>query len=1156
MLLTDGTVMCQAGTNWYSWLRLTPDSHGSYAHGTWSWLADSHIGRLYGPSAVLRDGRVFEAGGEYLSNSVTDHNTMEVYDPVSNTWTNGPDGLFGDIGDTGSKELTDGRMLVATRVNTGTQIWNPATNAWTQTANKSTNTSGDEESWQMLPDGTVFDAEDNPGERYQPTTGKWIPVAPCPVTLKNTANWEIGAFVMLYTGNVFCLGGSPGHTALYTPPTTLSGLGAWLPSPDQPNGTFSDDTPACIEPNGNVLCVTSPATYGTAVFSEYDPVANSFTTIPGPTTYSRSDIVRLLALPNGQILQTFGGSNIPYVYTPVGAPQDAWRPTISSITRNNDGSYHLIGTQLNGLSEGGSYGDDANMSSNYPLVRLTDSAGVVRYCRTFNHSTMGLATGSTPVSTEFTLPTGLSAGTYTLVVAANGIASAPVSFSLTPILTSIIVSPTAPSVADGQTQQFTAAAYDQFGTLLASQPAFTWSLDTTAVGTVSGTGSYTAPATGTGFDTVRATSGSISGAATVTFGAATVANGSFETPNVGTASYIVRPTGAVWTFANGSGIQSNGSAWAAANAPDGVQTAFLQRTGAASQSVSFPGVGTYQINFMAARRIGQVQPVQVSIDGAAIGSAITPASNTFQPYSSAPFAISTPGAHTITIAGTNSSADLSTLIDQVSTGLQLSIAKAAVAAPNPVTGTTTDLSVLGASAGGESTLIYTWAATGMPPAPVTFSANGSNSAKNAVATFTKPGSYTLQVTITDSNNAAVTNSVTVNVIATASTIALSPTSATLINDQTQQFTAAAYDQFGTLLASQPAFTWSLDTTAVGTVSGTGSYTAPATGTGFDTVRATSGSISGAASITFGSATVVNGSFETPNVGTANYKYLPSGAAWAFTGSGGIQNNGSAWGAASAPDGVQTAFLQGTGAAAQSVSFAKAGTYQLDFKAARRGTIAQAIQISVDGTAIGSTITPASNTFQPYSSAPFAISTPGAHTIMLAGTRNIDQTSFVDQVSLTLTAVQVPPSTVSGTALLQAWTGTPQPLTFVLTPTGTTQGAPLTQTLTPSASGAFSLPNVPAGTYTLGVKGTKWLRKDIPIDTTAGNVTNIALTLPTGDINNDNRVSAQDYALLQAAYGSIPTSTNWNPSADLNGDNRVSAQDYALLRGNYGTAGDL
>ncbi len=40
-----------------------------------------------------------------------------------------------------------------------------------------------------------------------------------------------------------------------------------------------------------------------------------------------------------------------------------------------------------------------------------------------------MATGSTPVSTDFTLPAGLPLGTYSLTVVANGISSAPVSFT-------------------------------------------------------------------------------------------------------------------------------------------------------------------------------------------------------------------------------------------------------------------------------------------------------------------------------------------------------------------------------------------------------------------------------------------------------------------------------------------------------------------------------------------------------------------------------------------------------------------------------------------------------------------------------------------------------------------------------------------------------
>src|ERR1017187_5338352 len=64
LLLSDGTVMAaSAGAN--GWYRLAPDIHGSYVNGTWSSLASMHDTRLYYSSDVLRDGRVFVAGGEY-----------------------------------------------------------------------------------------------------------------------------------------------------------------------------------------------------------------------------------------------------------------------------------------------------------------------------------------------------------------------------------------------------------------------------------------------------------------------------------------------------------------------------------------------------------------------------------------------------------------------------------------------------------------------------------------------------------------------------------------------------------------------------------------------------------------------------------------------------------------------------------------------------------------------------------------------------------------------------------------------------------------------------------------------------------------------------------------------------------------------------------
>ncbi|MFT3785478.1 MAG: glycosyl hydrolase [Tepidisphaeraceae bacterium] len=88
----------------------------------------------------------------------------------------------------------------------------------------------------------------------------------------------------------------------------------------------------------------------------------------------------------------------------------------------------------------------------------------------------------------------------------------------------------------------------------------------------------------------------------------------------------------------------------------------------------------------------------------------------------------------------------------------------AVASPSPVVnGTTADLSVLGVSAAGEAGLTYTWSVLGTPPAPVTFSANGINAAKNTTATFTAGGTYDFVVTVTNALGASVTSTVSVDV---------------------------------------------------------------------------------------------------------------------------------------------------------------------------------------------------------------------------------------------------------------------------------------------------------------------------------------------------------------------------------------------------------
>ena len=93
-------------------------------------------------------------------------------------------------------------------------------------------------------------------------------------------------------------------------------------------------------------------------------------------------------------------------------PQDAWRPVITTVPATVVGSntYSISGTLFNGFSEGASYGDDAQSSTNYPLVRITNHAtGHVFYARTHDHSRMGVEAGGSSeiVTTQFDAPLGL-----------------------------------------------------------------------------------------------------------------------------------------------------------------------------------------------------------------------------------------------------------------------------------------------------------------------------------------------------------------------------------------------------------------------------------------------------------------------------------------------------------------------------------------------------------------------------------------------------------------------------------------------------------------------------------------------------------------------------------------------------------------------------
>ena len=480
MLLTDGTVMVQAnpaagpGSSAGDFYRLTPDANGSYAAGTWTHLAPPPTG--YAPyasaEAVLADGRVLFVGGEYNQDQYTEFapsgltNMSAVFDPVANHWTMiAPPPGQPYVGDVPSSVLPDGRFIFGSKLDRRMWSLDPATLSWTAIAATGKSDNFSEEGFTQLPGGVLLtvDMVNTPqSEHFVSATNSWISDGPTPVSLTSPTTvvgglaygpaplqvvggvsygpgptgtyfppGEIGPAILRPDGSIFATGsaraGQTAHTAVYRPGATPGQAGSWAAGPNFPGIDDAGDSSAALLTNGNVLVAgESGALY------EFDGV-NLRMTAAGPVNGGGAPVY-LLPLPSGEVLVLSPTLNIQArLYIPLGSPLAAWAPTITtvatSLTRGQ--SYALTGTQLNGLSEAAAYGDELSAATNYPLVRLTNTAsGHVVYARTHDHSSMGVATGSTPVTTHFDVPAAADSGATTLVVIANGIASAPVTVTV------------------------------------------------------------------------------------------------------------------------------------------------------------------------------------------------------------------------------------------------------------------------------------------------------------------------------------------------------------------------------------------------------------------------------------------------------------------------------------------------------------------------------------------------------------------------------------------------------------------------------------------------------------------------------------------------------------------------------------------------------
>jgi hypothetical protein len=385
-------------------------------------------------------------------------------------WTGPAKSQFGDDP---IEVLPGGKVLAGYYNDKTTYIFDPSAapgSQWSKTGDKQDGDKSDEEAWVKLPGNKILSydiyASGSSGKLkaqiYDPSTGTWsaasTPGTPAPGILEDNGNQgsELGPAFRTADGNVVYFGAN-GNTAIYNPSTgkwtagfkepqknltiTKDAFGNYNVTPGGPlTYLVGTDDPGAVLPNGHILIALSPLgpLNGTAYsfpqatyIYEYDPTATTQAdawtevTPPGLST-TNAFALNMVLLPSGQVLLS-GENGLPFqVFTedPATGPQDAWRPTITGITDNHDGTFTLTGTQLTGISEGSNYGDDNESVTNYPIVQFKDASGNVYYGRTFDWSTTDVATDGTSETVKFTLPAGKTPSDVPWVsVIANGIAN-------------------------------------------------------------------------------------------------------------------------------------------------------------------------------------------------------------------------------------------------------------------------------------------------------------------------------------------------------------------------------------------------------------------------------------------------------------------------------------------------------------------------------------------------------------------------------------------------------------------------------------------------------------------------------------------------------------------------------------------------------------
>lgn len=529
--------------------------------------------------------------------------------------------------------------------------------------------------------------------------------------------------------------------------------------------------------------------------------------------------------------------------------------TSKTVTLTN----HLnVALNMSAVSTSGNFTVVSNSCGSSVLAGKTCIVGV-----TFTPSALGVASGALTLNyLAFGSPS-------TVALSGTGADTG---------LTSITVTPSSSSIADGNTQQFTATGHFKGGTTENLNSFVTWSSSKTTVATISAGGLATGVTQGT--TSIGAALGSVTGSTTLTVTAPVLVSIAVTPASPSITKGATQQFIATGTYSNATTQNLTSSVtWASANPAVATITAGGLATGLSTGMSSI--TATLGGVVSPTDTLTVTAPVLVSIavtpTNASIAIGATQqftATGTFSDTStqnltsSVTWSSSNPSAATITASGlaTGVGAGMSnitaTLSSVVSPAVILTVApptleSIAVTPANPSIALGTSLTL-------KATGIYSDGSTQDLTAQVSWSSSSSavtvSNAAGSQGSVMGANQGSSTVSAASTTTPVVTGSTTVTVTAAALvSIAVNPASPTVVAGLQQQFTAVGTYTTGITQDITASVSWSSSNQAIATISNAAGTQGEATtlSQGSTTITAAMGSINGSSTLTVGPAALVS-----------------------------------------------------------------------------------------------------------------------------------------------------------------------------------------------------------------------------------------------------------------------------------------------------------